>query len=141
MQQSRETVMAERASQDVGPQSMGGSFGAKEVRTALFKMANDKAPGQDGVPAELLKCCGAVGLQLLTRALNVVYATERIPSGWRDGVVISLHKNGDDCNNYRGLTLLPALNKLFCLLLAARLGANVKLHDQQYAFRKRTRAH
>jgi Reverse transcriptase (RNA-dependent DNA polymerase) len=118
---------------------LAAAFTGQEVRKALSRMANDKAPGHDGVPAELLKCSGATGLHVITHTLNIVFAAERIPLGWREGVVVSLHKAGDatECVNYRGLTLLPALNKLFCLLLAARLGATVPLHDQQYAFRKR----
>jgi hypothetical protein len=46
-------------------------------------------------------------------------------------------KFGDlqSCTNYRGLTLLPALSKLFSNLLLQRLSPNVELNDHQYGFR------
>ena len=40
-------------------------------------------------------------------------------------MVVPLHKKGDilDPNNYRGITLLPAISKVFCSLLTNRLEA------------------
>jgi hypothetical protein len=40
-----------------------------------------------------------------------------------------------NCTNYRSLTLLPALSKLFSNLLLQRLNPRVELSDHQYGFR------
>jgi hypothetical protein len=52
-------------------------------------------------------------------------------------MLVSVPKSGDltDCTNYRGLTLLPALSKLFSNLLLQRLSPHVELNDHQYGFR------
>ena len=74
---------------------------------------------------------------MLTRLYNAVYEAERIPSAWRQGVVTHLPKGGDggDCSNYRPLTLMPVIDKLFAAIVSARLMDAIALHDQQYAFR------
>ena len=45
------------------------------------------------------------------------------PTAWSDGLVIPLHKKGsvNDVNNYRGITLLSTLGKLFSKILNNRL--------------------
>ena len=60
----------------------------------------------------------------------------RIPSTWRQGIITNLSKPGDptDCGNYRGITLLPAIDKLFMKVLASRILNFVHLHDHQYGF-------
>jgi hypothetical protein len=53
------------------------------------------------------------------------------------GDVTSIFKTGDraDCNNYRPITVLPVIDKLFATVLTKRLVAAVALHDHQFAFR------
>ena len=68
---------------------------------------------------------------------GAIITTRCVPSAWRQGVVVHLPKGGDtgDCCNYRPLTLLPVIDKLFAKLLSERIARAVRLHDQQYAFR------
>jgi hypothetical protein len=108
-----------------------------DIAPALSRMANHKAPGQDGLPTELLKYCGAAGMKALLLLFNLVHDRECIPRGWREGTLISVPKSGDltDCRNYRGLTLLPAIRKLFSNMLLQRIRPHVQLHDHQYGFR------
>ena len=47
-------------------------FTEEEVRTCLKTLKENKAAGKEGLPVELLKCSGAVGVQALTRLLNAV---------------------------------------------------------------------
>ena len=101
-------------------------------------MANIKAPGEDGMPAELLKNSGEMGARVVCNLFNTVYTTECAPSQWRKGVVTSVHKKSarTDPKNERPITVLPAMDKLFCTLMAQRLGNFVPLHDHQHAFRR-----
>jgi Reverse transcriptase (RNA-dependent DNA polymerase) len=59
-----------------------------------------------------------------------------IPRTWRQGDLVSLFKAGDPtkCNNYRGITLLPVIDKLYYSILAKRILEHVQLHDHQYEF-------
>ena len=54
---------------------------------------------------------------------NKIYELGYFPTNWAEGYVIPLHKKGgiNDVNNYRGITLLSTLGKLFTRLLNNRL--------------------
>ena len=53
---------------------------------------------------------------LLKVLYEVVWMEEGIPKQWRQGLIVSLYKKGDaeDPGNYRGITLLNVVGKLFC---------------------------
>ena len=72
-----------------------------------------------------------------THLFNAIIPTRCVPSACLQGVVVHLPKGGDtgDCSNYRPLTLLPVIDKLFAKLLSKHIARAVCLHDQQYAFR------
>ena len=118
------------------PCTLDSPFTEEEIDRALRRMANNKAPGHDQLPAELLKYSGTAGCAAITALFNAILSSGQLPSQWRDGRIVNLHKTGarDDCGNYRGITLLPAIDKLFMAALASRLLAFVALHDQQYGF-------
>ena len=70
----------------------------EEIATAMKAMANAKAVGPDGLPAELLK----LGLQqdeIILRELHrltiLIWRQGKVPQQWRDAVIIVLHKKGD----------------------------------------------
>ena len=75
---------------------------------------------------------------MLTHLCNAIITTRCVQSAWRQGVAVHWHlpKGGDtgDCSNYRQLTLLPVVDKLFAKFLSERIARSVCLHDQQYAF-------
>jgi endonuclease/exonuclease/phosphatase family metal-dependent hydrolase len=112
-------------------------FTNDEVDKALSKLKRFKAAGPDRVPAELLKSGGAAALQVLTDLFNAVWQRECMPSQWRKGVIVSLYKDGDRtaCSNYRPITILPVMDKLFAAVLAKRLQQHVPLHSHQFAYR------
>ena len=116
---------------------LGVEFTFDEVRDCLRSLTNHKAAGNDGIPAEILKYSSGTGVRVLAHLFNAIITTRCVPSAWRQGVVVHLPAGGDteDCSNYRPLTLLPVVDKLFAKLLSERTARAVCLHDQQYAFR------
>ena len=56
-------------------------------------------------------------MSYLTRLFNNVLNFTKVPSAFKDGLTITLHKgNGKsktDPNNYRAISLLPAISKIF----------------------------
>ena len=94
----------------LGPITLG------EVTSAIQKLKNGKAPGEDGVFAEMLSSETVATPLLLQRILQDIWETEDIPDDWKRGVIVKLPKKGDlaDCNNWRGITLLPITSKVFC---------------------------
>ena len=106
-------------------------------------MKNDKAPGADGIMVEVLKyaCLDDPSIQFLTDIFNSILITETFPEIWSSGIIIPIHKKGDkDCTtNYRGITLLPVIAKVFTSILAERLRdwaeTGNKLPTNQFGFR------
>ncbi len=80
---------------------------------------------------------------LLKALYEVVWREESIPKQWRQGLIVSLYEKGDaeDPGNYRGITLLNMVGKLFCNILYTRLVSRLKseraLHEGQAGFREK----
>ena len=97
-----------------GPPSFCGNTGSGEP----FEMG--KAPGICGILAGLLKAGGNTVLMLLHVVLCSTWNTGIIPTDWKRGLVVPLWKGkGDreDCNNYRGVTLLSVPGKVFARII------------------------
>ena len=67
----------------------------------------------------------------ITTLCNIIFSTGKFPEIWREGLIIPIHKKNDinDVNNYRGVTLLGTLGKLFTALLNNRLQFWVESHS------------
>jgi len=66
----------------------------EEIETALNKLKNNKAPGTDNIPAELLKFGGDRPRQCLKHIFTSIWINEEIPKEWLQGIVCPLHKKG-----------------------------------------------
>ena len=110
----------------------------KEVEDAIDHLKTRKAQGHDGLPTEFLKHGGKTAIRLVTKLFRVIWQTESIPAAWRQGLITNLYKAGDntDVANYRPITLLPVMDKLFTAILATRLEKFLPLSTQQYGFRQ-----
>ncbi|KAI4800955.1 hypothetical protein KUCAC02_006220, partial [Chaenocephalus aceratus] len=80
-----------------------------EVQSAIRFLKNNKSPGNDNIPAELLKQGGYLCTRALHKYITEVWADEIVPQQWRDANVVTIYKNkGDEavCGNSRGISLL-----------------------------------
>jgi Reverse transcriptase (RNA-dependent DNA polymerase) len=63
-----------------------------------------------------------------------------MPENWEKATIIPILKSGDatDCNNYRGISLLDVVYKIFATWLKRRLDERVEtqLGEYQAGFRK-----
>ena len=68
---------------------------------------------------ELLKYGSSGMVCLLEQLFSVVWHEETVPSQWGEGLIVNLFKKGDreDPGNYRGITLLSVVGKVFCKVL------------------------
>ena len=113
----------------------------EEVEGAIKRMRRNCAPGPDGVPSFWFKDGGEAVVDALTLLLNDVLQRGVWPTAWGYGVIVPLFKKGQRANpsDYRGITLLPLVDKVCRSVLRARLDACIGTHrllsDFQAGFR------
>ena len=102
-------------------------------------MKSGKASGPDGIPAEVIKAGGSQLTEQLFLLIQRFWTEEQIPADLRDALIVTLFKKGDKslCSNYRGISLLSAVGKLFAKILLNRLTplAEEVLPESQCGFR------
>ena len=86
-----------------------------EVSHAVKAIKNNKSAELDGIVGELIKYGCKPMYEILLIVFNLVWNNEHIPNYWREGLTVSLYKEGDreDPSNYRGITLLNLAGKLY----------------------------
>lgn len=111
----------------------------EEIRGALSKMKNNKAPGEDEVTVEAIKVGGPLLLQKIRTLFNLCLQNSTVPQKWQEASTILLHKKGDktDLENYRPITLLSHLYKLFTRVITSRLERKIEFYQpkEQAGFR------
>ena len=110
-----------------------------EIKASVSQMNNNKTPGMDGIKTEILKNGGEKMIDLLEQVIQSVQESE-VPQDWRDAIPVSLYKKGvkSDCNNFRGISLLSIVGKLFSRIILNRLVHTVVngiLPESQCGFR------
>ena len=65
----------------------------EEVKAAIAKLKYHKAPGVDGIPAEVYKLGGDTLLEELTELFDMCWNNGTLPQDLRDAVIVSLYKN------------------------------------------------
>ena len=69
-----------------------------------------------------------------------VWEDKRIPHDWNEATIIRIPKKGalNDCNNWRGVTLLSIPSKIIAKIIINRLSSVVdsRLSEEQAGFRK-----
>ena len=55
--------------------------------------------------------------------ITSIWKKEKLPEEWKESIIVPIHKKGDktDCNNYRGISLLPTTYKILSNILLSRL--------------------
>ena len=67
-----------------------------EVEIALKKTKLGKALGPYGIPIELWKCLGDLGVAWLTKLFNRILMTRKMPNGWRKRIQVPMYKYKGD---------------------------------------------
>jgi hypothetical protein len=95
----------------------------EEVGRALKGSPPGRAPGEDGLPAELYKRMRSLFAPILARVFSAAGRKGMLPEGFVDGVISLLFKSGDRCSaaNYRPITLLNTDYRALAKVLAARV--------------------
>ncbi|KAH7709040.1 reverse transcriptase [Aphelenchoides avenae] len=94
-----------------------------EVEAALKRLKNGKAPGPDGITAEMLKAAGTTLWDQIAKFFTQCLKAKQIPLKWKESRTVLLFKKGDpeDLKNYRPICLLPVMYKLFTKVILNRI--------------------
>ena len=96
----------------------------EDLSKAIDSLASGKAPGNDGIPPEFIIHCKTTLLLPLHEVLCQRWQEGAVPQDMRDSKIITLYKNKgemSDCNNYRGISLLSIVGKVFAWVILIRL--------------------
>ena len=79
-------------------------------------------------------------IQLIYELIKDVWRQEVMPKEWTMTIICLIHKKGDktNCQNYRGISLLSVIYKVFAKILAKRLSPYTQqiIGDYQCGFRR-----
>ena len=103
---------------------------------------NNKSSGSDFILNEYIKASIDRMLPLYVKLFNLVFESGIVPEAWLIGDIIPIYKNkGSRCSpeNYRPITLLSCLGKIFTSVISSRLNKYVDeseiLKENQAGFR------
>jgi hypothetical protein len=113
---------------------------AREIVDAIKTMKNGKAAGSDNIPAEVLKADPYAIADILLPLFQDIWQKEKFPKEWKEGIIIKVPKKGDlsHCRNWRGVTLLVVISKIFKNLILERIKDMLDrgLRKEQAGFRR-----
>ena len=124
-------------------QEINADFTLDEVLKNIKCLNNNKSEGVDFIKNEYLKNCPLAVIKLAVSLFNLVLKTGIVPNEWCIGLIVPIFKkkgSPHDPNNYRGITLLSCLGKLFTSCINVRLNTFATrrgvIGEEQAAFRE-----
>ena len=111
-----------------------------EVKEIMCNMRTNKAIGHDLIPARAVKDSAEVLCEPYCTLFNYILDIGKIPKQWKKGEITPVYKK--DCSlckdNYRPLTILPSLSKVFETLVHSRVSPRFRniLDKFVFAYRK-----
>ena len=103
----------------------------EELMRAIEGAKNNKAPGEDTIPYEIIKKLGPKAREYLLHLYNRIWSGEEIPQAWRTAVILPLLKEGKDPEkpgSYRPISLTDCLGKILEKIIAERLSSYMEEH-------------
>ena len=113
----------------------------EEICTIISGL-RDSAAGWDEIPAKILKRCMQFIVVPITHVCNLSLFNGIFPSELKTAMIVPIFKAGDPTlvNNYRPVSVLPSISKIFEKIMYNRLIDFVEhsnlLYDFQFGFRK-----
>lgn len=114
----------------------------EEILRTIKSLKNTSSAGPDEITTKILKILSSEITLPLEYLINLSITQGYFPSNLKQSIVIPIYKSGNksDTNNYRPITLLNSLSKVFENLINAQLLKFVVSHkilsENQYGFQK-----
>ena len=114
----------------------------RELEVGIKQLKNNQSAGTDNILNEFIVYSPLCVRLLFLTIFNNILSLEYFTDFWTRGNIVPIYKSGDKniADNYRGITLLSCLGKLFTRILNTRITkwADVygKINETQFGFRK-----
>lgn len=113
-----------------------------EVSKVISRLKTRKSPGIDEINNKMIKELNKNTIAALTAIFNAILRLNHFPNAWKTAIILPFRKPGKDPRlreNYRPISLLPTLSKIFERLILSRLNkylTEIKaIPDEQFGFR------
>jgi hypothetical protein len=110
------------------------------VMEGLLNIDASKGPGPDDIPPSILRNCASTICQPLLHIFNTSLSLGIFPDFWKTSHIVPIFKSGSRKNisNYRGISILPTIAKLFESILTDILTPLLEpcISASQHGFRK-----
>ena len=120
---------------------LNGEITTDEVIKAIKSLKAGKAAGLDMILNDYIKVSMDIMVPVYIKLFNLVLDSGHIPDSWLQGVIVPIYKSGVTTNpeNYRPITVLSCIGKLFTSILNNRLNYYIEsfeiLNETQAGFR------
>ena len=106
-----------------------------QVKSLICKLNPNKSTGLDGIGPRILKLCGDSITTPIAFIINKSISDGTFPDSLKCASVIPLHKNQsrNDPNNYRPISILPTLSKIYERHIADQIYSFLKKYELLYA--------
>ena len=113
-----------------------------ELNNTIKNLKNNNSTGPDEYSTKFIKLSSPILVPALVKIFNLAISTGVYPNSLKIAKVIPIFKKGDSTtvNNYRPISILSTINKIFEKILYSRLINYIEksnlLYKYQYGFRK-----
>ena len=110
---------------------LNDDFTETEMNKLVKKLKNNKSNGIDNVINEFIKYSPSEYKLLILKLFNTVLKTGLMPKDWLTSFISPAFKNKgskSDPNNYRGISLISCIGKLFTALINYRVTQFVEIN-------------
>ena len=114
-----------------------------EIKNIIQSLSAKKASGPCSIPVIVLKSIIDIISKPLSNLINMSFTTGMFPDILKSSEIIPIHKKGDTttCNNYRPISLLSNLSKIFEKLMHTRIYNFLNkfncIYELQFGFRNK----
>ena len=115
----------------------------EEIEEIIDKLKEGKASGPDGINATFVKHGRRTIANILVRLINECLSKGVFPNCLKRALVVPIHKSGpkDSPDNYRPISLLPCISKIFEKVIYKRIInfciSKKVISEKQFGFRKK----
>ena len=113
-----------------------------EIKEAISNLKNSNSSSHDEITSKFVKISSPLLIPALEKVFNLSITSGIYPSNLKVSKVIPIYKKGDSksINNYRPISILSTINKIFEKILHTRLTKYIEefnlLYKYQFGFRK-----